>query len=191
MAKILQLWQWRGRGAAEFERLMRPHLANLYRVAYRLTGTETDAEDLLQELMLRLHDRVVEITELDRPGPWLARVLYRLYVDEYRRSRLRPNPAADYRDNDGGDEQDPITEAEAGPELDPETLAERAYDSALLQRALDLLPEEQRVVILLHDVEDYRLTELSDLLEVPVGTLKSRLHRARRRLRKLLADGTF
>lgn len=192
MANILQLWQRRNRGTSpDFERVMRPHMPSLYRLAYRLTGAETDAEDLLQELLLRLHGRTVEIAALDRPDIWLSRVLYRLYVDEYRRTRLRPNPAADYRSGNPGDEDDPVTSAEAGPESDPERLAERAHDTARLQRALDALPEKQRVVVLMHDVEGYRLTELSELTDVAIGTLKSRLHRARRSLRDLLTDGTF
>lgn len=191
MAKILRLWQRSDGSAPDFERVMRPHLPSLYRFAYRLTGTETDAEDLLQDLLLRLHDRADEIGNLDRPDIWLARVLYRLYVDEHRRSRLRPRPAADYRSGDPGDEDDPVSGLAGTPDLGPERRAERACDSKRLQRALDALPEDQRAVVLLHDVEGYRLTELTGLLDIPVGTLKSRLHRARRRLRNLLAEGTF
>lgn len=191
MAKILRLWQRRDRGASDFERVMHPQLASLYRLAFRLTGTEADAEDLLQDLLLRLHDRADEIAALDRPDIWLARVLYRLYVDEYRRSRLRPSPAAEYRIGEAGDEDDPVTGAAAAPDLEPETLAQRAFETARLQRALDALPEDQRAVVLLHDVEGYRLTELTGVLDIPVGTLKSRLHRARRRLRELLVEGTF
>lgn len=190
MAKILRLWQRRDGGAPDFERVMRPHLPALYRLAYRLTGTETDSEDLLQELLLRLHVRTSEVAGLDRPDIWLARVLYRLYVDEYRRSRLRPRPAADFRD-DRDDGNDPVTGAEGTADFEPENRAERAFDSARLQQALDALPEDQRAVVLLHDVEGYRLTELTGLLDIPVGTLKSRLHRARRRLRGLLTEGTF
>lgn len=191
MAKILQLWQRRNGKAPDFECALRPHLPSLYRMAFRLTGDETNAEDLLQELLLRLQDRAVDIGELDRPGTWLSRVLYRLYVDEHRRNRVRPNPAADYRTGNPGNEDDPVTSAEADPGLDPETLAERAHDAARLQRALDALPEDQRTVVVLHDVEGYRLTELAEMLDVPVGTLKSRLHRARRQLRDLLIKGTF
>lgn len=192
MANILQLWQRRNRGTPpEFERVMRPHLPSLYRLAYRLTGAESDAEDLLQELLLRLHDRAGEIGGLDRPGIWLSRVLYRLYVDEHRRSRLRPRSAADYRGDGPDGADDPVTRAPAPSDSAPETLAERAFESARLQRALDALPEDQRVVVVMHDVEGYRLTELATLLDTPVGTLKSRLHRARRRLRDLLMEGTF
>lgn len=192
MAKILRLWQRRDDGGGTaFERALRPQLPALYRLSFRLTGNETDAEDLLQELLLRLHDREVDVAGLDRPATWLSRVLYRLYVDEYRRTRLRPDPAADHRHGNPGDEDDPVTSAEAGPELDPETLAERAHDANRLQRALDALPEDQRAVVVLHDVEGYRLTEISELVGTPVGTLKSRLHRARRQLRALLVEGTF
>lgn len=191
MANILQLWQRRGRDTPDFERLMRPHLPALYRLACRLTGVEADAEDLLQELLLRLHDRVDEIGNLDRPGIWLSRVLYRLYIDEHRRSRLRPDPAADHRDDGADGGGDPVTHAEAPPDSAPETLAERAFESARLQRALDALSEDHRAVVLLHDVEGYRLTELAVILDTPVGTLKSRLHRARRHLRNLLVGGTF
>lgn len=191
MATILRFWKRRGNGATDFERLLRPHVRSLYRMAYRLSGNETDAEDLLQELFLRLQDRTREIAKLDHPYSWLARILYRLYVDEYRRTRHRPRPAADYREQANDDGEDPVTRAEGPPERGPDALAQQAHDNQRLQAALARLPEDQRTVVLLHDAEGYRLTELATILDTPVGTLKSRLHRARRRLRELLREGTL
>ena len=75
-----------------FEELVRPHLERLYRLAYRFTGQVADAEDLLQDVLIKLYERRDELTSIEDLGPWLSRVLYNRFVDKqrsYARSRLR------------------------------------------------------------------------------------------------------
>lgn len=188
MAKIIRLWR-RSRPEDAFEQLLRQHLPRLYQIAYRLTGSEADAEDLLHDLVIRVHPRAGELQGMNRPDIWLGTVLYRLYVDRYRRAQLAPVPAAETRDPDEPD-SDAVDDA-AGPDADdPAVRAERLLDQDRLQWALDALTDEHRVVVLLHDVEGYALAELATMLELPQGTLKSRLHRARRQMRELLLHGT-
>jgi len=188
MASIINLWQ-RAARADRFEDLLRPHIAQLYRLAYRLTGSEADSEDLLQDLVVKLHTRADEIAGLDKPGIWLARVLYRLYVDSHRRASRRPTPVSDVTEDDRGD--DPIDRLAGDENEQPDQLTERQLNAQRLQAAVDALVEDRRAVVLLHDVEGYRLTEIAEMLDLPVGTLKSRLHRARRQLRDALKQGTF
>lgn len=168
--------------ATRFDGLVRPHLGELYRLAYRLTGKSEDAEDLVQELMVRLYRRPQELEQVETLRPWLLRALYNLYVDAWRRKRrspfgyLDPHPWEDVLEN---------TAAIPGPE---HTAQMDALRSEVLQ-ALYGLSREHRALLVLHDMEERSLPELAELLKLPIGTLKSRLFRARRKLRVALEHG--
>ena len=157
-----------------FEALLRPHLDRLYRLAYRFTGTRHDAEDLVQELCLRLYDRLDVLRALESPRPWLARALHNLFVDEARRARRSPVQAV-------GELPEVASEA-AGPDRQ----AAAALTLERIAAALEHLPPEQRAVLAWHDIEGYTLEELADSHDLPLGTLKSRLHRARAALKDRL-----
>lgn len=160
-----------------FEKAIQPWLNDLRRLAIRLTGNTDDAEDLLQDLLLRLQPRMEEVAALDRPRPWLARVLYRLFVDQWRRRRAGPE-----RDEEAElDDQATLVDL-------PDESFERGLTGERLQGALDRLPAFQRELVLLHDVEGYTLSEITAITGTPTGTLKSRLHRARAALRETLVD---
>jgi len=171
--------------AVEFERLLRDHVPALYRSAYRWTGTVDRAEDLVQQLLVRLYPRLAELRELDQLRPWALRVMYRIFVDQLRRERSSPvqfgaEPLVD-------DESHVDDEAWLDPAPGPAELAEQQIVQESLLRAWERLGDEHRAVLSMHDIEDYTLPELAQIMEVPLGTLKSRLHRARARLRELLA----
>jgi RNA polymerase sigma-70 factor (ECF subfamily) len=171
---------------ASFDTLMRPHLDRLYRLAFRLAGSKAEAEDLFQDVLIKIYPRMAELIELDAPGAWLCRVLYNHFVDNRRRfQRQRLVAVSESQLPEGrGLEEFP-------GDLDPVVDAERRDNIIRLQAALDRLSEDHRLVVLLHDTEGYKLEEIQSLTGTPVGTLKSRLHRARARLREILdADGT-
>jgi RNA polymerase sigma-70 factor (ECF subfamily) len=161
-----------------FEVLLEPHMESLYRMAYRLTGTHADAEDLIQELFIKLYPKVDEMAQVERLKSWLARVLYNLFVDRKRQKDRSPLQLVE-------DEQwlEQQVDSAAGPatELQQEQTAQH------LETLLETLKPEQRQLILLHDVEGYTLTELESILGTPIGTLKSRLHRTRANLREKLS----
>jgi RNA polymerase sigma-70 factor (ECF subfamily) len=165
---------------------VRPHFDRLYRLAWRLTGQKAEAEDLFQELLVKAYGKLDDLVSINEPGPWLARVMYNLFIDERRRfARRRLHVIEEGELSGDGIAGLPGTD---DPALDQERLERiQKLDSALSQ-----LSDEHRVIVLLHDTEGYKLTEIQELIGVPVGTVKSRLHRARARLREILvADGTF
>lgn len=163
-----------------FADLLRPHLAALYRLAYRFTGRQHEAEDLLQELLTRLYARSEKLDAIDSLRPWLARALYHLFVDE--RRRWARNPLKHASDADDGEGTLKLRESSQNPEF-------RVEMSLLMQNLEELLvqlPEEQRAVVLLKDVEGYELQETASILGIALGTAKSRLHRAHLHLQKAL-----
>jgi RNA polymerase sigma-70 factor (ECF subfamily) len=175
---IKQLWPFRKDPHAQFEALLSPHLDKLYRLAYRLSGQRDSAEDLVQDLLLKVYPRLDEMQQIEKLAPWLSKILYRQFIDQYRRQKRSP---LDYTD----DEQS-LYDSPAPNALDPSEVSNNSLTAALLSRALNSLNEDQRSLVMLHDAEGYTLQELSELLETPIGTLKSRLSRARSRLREIL-----
>jgi RNA polymerase sigma-70 factor (ECF subfamily) len=169
-----------------FERVVRPHFDRLYRLAWRLAGNKSEAEDLFQELLIKAYGKLDELVTIEEPGSWLSRVMYNLFVDRKRRfSRER------LRLVDEG-QLPPEGVASFAGEHNPATDHERYERIQQLDAALAQLSDEHRIVVLLHDTEGYKLEEIHKLTGVPVGTIKSRLHRARARLREILvADGTL
>ncbi len=169
-----------------FERLVRPHFDRLYRLAWRLTGARAEAEDLFQELLIKAFGKIDDLVEIDEPGPWLCRVMYNLFIDEQRRFARRRMHTVD----EGALPGEGLAGL-PGPD-DPAYDHSRIEKLRRLDKALAQLSDEHRIVVLLHDTEGYKLSEIQGLTGTPVGTLKSRLHRARARLREILeADGTF
>jgi RNA polymerase sigma-70 factor, ECF subfamily len=169
-----------------FEKLVRPHFDRLYRLAWRLTGQKAEAEDLFQELLTKAYGKLDDLVEIEEPGSWLARIMYNLFIDERRRfARHRMHTVA---------EGEMAGDGIAGlPGADgPAWNHERLEQMKMLDTALAQLSDEHRVIVLLHDTEGYKLSEIQDLIGIPVGTVKSRLHRARSRLREILTEnGTF
>jgi len=165
-----------------FERVVRPHFDRLYRLAWRLTGARPEAEDLFQELLIKAFGMLDELVHIDEPGSWLCRVMYNLFVDKHRRFVRRRVHLVD----EGHLPGDGI--ADLPGDFDPQVDTERAEKFQRLDAALQQLSEEHRVVVLLHDTEGYKLEEIEALTGTPVGTVKSRLHRARARLRQILTD---
>lgn len=187
MANITHFWirYWQGRKAGAFENALRPHIRSLYRLAVHYCGNAQEAEELLQELLYRLYMRQSEVLAVEKLRPWLGRVLYNLFVDRFRREQLRPSAFSEL----GWEEE--ANEA-AVMSMQGEERPEREFEQGLtrerLLASLQKLPPPQRVLLLMHDVEEYTLLELETILETPVGTLKSRLHRARERLRGILLE---
>ena len=169
-----------------FERLVRPHFDRLYRLAWRLTGSKAEAEDLFQELLIKAFGKLDDLVEIEEPGSWLCRVMYNMFIDDQRRFKRRRLMTVQ-EDQLAGEGL-----ASLPGEGDPDRDNQRIETIRRLDAALQQLSEEHRIVVLLHDTEGYKMVEIQELMGIPVGTVKSRLHRARARLREILtADGTL
>lgn len=166
-----------------FVSLVHPHLRCMYRMAYRWTLDRHEAEDLVQDVLVRLLPRLDELERVERLGPWLVKVLFRRYVDLYRRRRASP---VEWDFPLDADELDGRPGGENGGEAFRRVEMQRA-----LERALAELDDDWRDIVLLHDVEGYTAIEVAEILSIPVGTVKSRLSRAHQRLKKSLANGTL
>lgn len=169
-----------------FEQLLRPHMERLYRLAFRLAGNKAEAEDLFQDVLTKTYVRLDDLIDIDEPGPWLSRVMYNHFIDN-RRKYSRQRLVIVEESRLPGDSVESLPGG-SNPELD----AENADNIIRLEAALAQLSDDHRRLVLLHDTEGYKLSEIQQLTGDPIGTIKSRLHRARAHLRELLTnDGTF
>lgn len=167
----------------QFTALLRPHIDLMYRMAYRWTRSEADAEDLVQDVLVKLAARVDEMAAIEQLRPWLIKSVYHRYVDKYRGQRN--SPLVSMASLDAGNE-DEDSAAFLLDVADPRDEIARLQLRATLQTALDQLDENQREVVLLHDAEGYSDQETAEILGISIGTVKSRLHRARTRLKSFL-----
>ena len=170
----------RSADAEIFEQMLSPHLTALYKTAYRLTGSREDAEDLVQELLVKLYPKTRQMQGVEYLGPWLKKSLYRQFLDERRKQGRRP----EHFIQDSKSEVDSMGTNNA----DPEVFAQRAGDRRHLENALEALSFENRSLVLMHWVEGYTLTEMAEIFEAPSQTLKTRLRRAKIRLKNLLQE---
>lgn len=162
---------------ADFEREALPHLGSLYATAHRLTRNSRDAEDLVQEAMLRAFRFFHRFEPGTNCRAWLFKILHNTFVTRYRSSSRERELVELLRQSEdlrGEDDSSPERHA-LGSSLGPH-----------VQRALDSLPEEFRTVVILCDLEDLSYREIADILDCPLGTVMSRLHRGRRFLQREL-----
>lgn len=184
MTAITRLFRGRSDGRDEFIAVLRPHIDLMYRMAYRWTQCRHDAEDLVQDVLVRLTARRNELRHVEQLRPWLIKVLYRRYVDLYRRQQCSPLVPESELEQQAFDNPIPVLTERID-------IPQRIDLQQTLLAALATLDDEQRDTLLLHDVEGYTALEVAEILEINVGTVKSRVHRARNHLKKLLASGTF
>jgi len=163
-----------GSGIPTWEEVARNHGRFLYTVSYRLTGNHDDAQDLVQEVLLRVRKGL----ETYRPGSlegWLSRITTNTFLDETRRRKRRPVDLLP---------EEPDRVVPPSPAADVALAAEALPDD--LQDALRRLPLEYRAAVVLCDVVGLSYQEIGEALDVPVGTVRSRIHRGRALLRRAL-----
>jgi RNA polymerase sigma-70 factor, ECF subfamily len=157
----------------DFVNALVAQLPGLRRYAVALVGNAARADDLVQDCLERALRQAGQLRELDRIPGWLRRILYNKYIDELRRDRAR------------GKEQDILDSANA------QELSVPAHDSGAMRdflKAINLLSAEHRQILLLVGLEELSYQEISDELGIPMGTVMSRLARARERLRAMIQD---
>jgi RNA polymerase sigma-70 factor (ECF subfamily) len=167
-----------------WEVVVRHRHAKVYNLAYRFTGRADEAEDLTQEVFLKIY-RTLHLyrPETGALETWIVRVARNHFIDHYRKyktERQRTAPLEEHHDAIARPTQRVQTPAEM---LDRKEAAERVH--ALLDR----LPQDQREAVILRDIEELTYEEIAELLKVPIGTVKSRINRGRIELARLLRAG--
>lgn len=169
-----------------FARLLAQHQDKLYRVAYRMAGHSEDAQDLLQDALLeafRSFKRFQRGTYFDK---WLYRIMTNTFIDRQRRSKRVGHIESLDAPQVGGEDDGAAVRDVADWGSDPARVALQETFDEPVQRALDTLPPEFRMVLILSDVEEFSYEEISEMMGTPVGTVRSRLHRARAAMKQSL-----
>jgi RNA polymerase sigma-70 factor (ECF subfamily) len=164
------------------------HMGSLYTAALRMTRNPSDAEDLVQETYLKAYRAYGTFTEGTNLKAWLYKILTNTFINSYRSRKRRPEQT-DIDDVEdlylyrrlGG-----LEAASAGRSAEEEVMDH--FTEADVKAAVEALPEQFRMAVLLADVEGFSYKEIADILDIPIGTVMSRLHRGRRSLQKTLHE---
>ena len=165
-----------------FEKEFLPHLEALHSFAFHLCYNEEDADDLVQETFLKAFRFIDKFEEGTNAKAWLFKILKNAYINQYRKDSKRP-ARVDYED------VAVYSEDEDGQVSSYYDLREDVFEKMMgdeVSTALNLLPEEFRTVILLCDIEGFSYEEIAKIIEIPIGTVRSRLFRARNMLKDKL-----
>ena len=168
-----------------FNEVVARYKAKVYNYVYRMTGSAEDAEDLTQEVFLRMYTSIDSFRGQSSLSTWLFRIASNLCVDRFRRTKTR-TPAYSL------DEPIPGSEREGSHEVpdstyEPQRLLENVEMAEQIQLGLAQLPEKLRAALILHDVEGLPYEEIAQIVGCPLGTVKSRLFNARMQLREKLS----
>src|ERR1700692_3863099 len=169
---------------AAWEDLVKVHTRRVYSICYRFTGTDQEAQDLTQEVFLRVFRSLKSFRSGEGSFTvWLARLSRNLLIDHYRRSKIE-------RATDSIEEQLPMLEEKTAMSARTDGLVAGREASELLQAALQKLSPELRETVILRDLEELEYREIAQVLQIPEGTVKSRLNRGRADLARVLRRQT-
>ena len=173
---------------AHFSELAMEYMGSLYSAALRMTRNPADAEDLVQETYLKAYRGFGSFREGTNLKAWLYRILTNTFINSYRARKRRPEQT-DIDDVEdlylyrrlGG-----LEAASAGRSAEEEVMEH--FTEGDVKAAVEALPEQFRMAVLLADVEGFSYKEIADILDIPIGTVMSRLHRGRKALQKTLHE---
>ena len=169
-----------------FEQQALPHMDALYGTGLRLTKDPREAEDLVQETFLRAYAFFDRFQQGTNCRAWLFTIMHNAFINRYRR-RLREREAFEL-DTEGALSDNFVSNTSLTHYKSPEKQVQRSLLSDVVTQALDELPEEFRLAVVLSDLQDFSYKEIASILDCPVGTIMSRLFRGRRLLREKLFD---
>jgi RNA polymerase sigma-70 factor, ECF subfamily len=168
----------------DFDSLVMPYLDSLYNTAYRMTRSAEDAEDLVQETYFKAYKYYDKFEEGTNLKAWLFKILKNTFINNYRKKKLEPR-SVDFAEIEDSFERIVRRDNSEQP-ADPESEYFTGVMDDDVKKALESLPYDYRMVVILADLEDFSYKEIADILDCPVGTVMSRLYRGRKLLEKAL-----
>lgn len=168
-----------------FDRELLPHADALSTFAYHLTYNEEDANDLVQETYLKAYRFIDKYDEGTNAKAWLFKIMKNAFINQYRKKSKRPTQV-DYEEVVGYHEEEEDTSFSSYLDLRQEIYQDMMGDE--ITTAINALPVDFRTVILLCDIEGFKYEEIAKIVDIPIGTVRSRLHRARQMLKEKLRE---
>jgi RNA polymerase sigma factor (sigma-70 family) len=166
-----------------FDAEFMPHIDSMYNFAFRLTNDEDDANDLVQDTYMKAFRFINSFERGTNAKAWLFRILKNSFINDYRKRSKEPSKV-DYQEVETTYNSVEDAEMEATTDLRTETVQDMIGDE--VATALNSLPVDFRTVIILCDIEGFTYEEMAKILDIPIGTVRSRLHRARNLLKEKL-----
>lgn len=173
-----------GGDANAFETLVLEYEKNVYNIALRMTGNSEDAADMTQEAFIKAYNSLQSFRGDSKFSVWLYRIVSNVCLDFLRSKNRRPTVSLSVEDDDGEDAQLDVADESQSPEL----LLDRKLTRDSVRRGLDSLPPDYRQILLLREIQGLSYDEIAQALSLEVGTVKSRIFRARKRLCTFLID---
>lgn len=170
--------------ANAFEKLVLEYEKNVYGIALRMTGNAEDAADMTQEAFIKAFNSLSGFRGDSKFSVWLYRIASNVCLDFLRSRNRRPTVSLSMEDEDGEDTELDIADESQSPEV----LLERSLTRESVRRGLDSLPPDYRQILLLREIQGLSYEEISQTLDLEVGTVKSRIFRARKRLCAFLIE---
>src|SRR5436190_7049218 len=161
-----------------------PHINSMYNFAYRLTLDQDDSKDLLQDTYLKAFRFIDSFQQGTNAKAWLFRILKNSFINDYRKKVKEPNKV-DYQEVESYYNSEDV-DRQITPDLRVDALKDMIGDE--ISNALNALDVDFRTVIILCDLEGFKYEEMAKILDIPIGTVRSRLHRARQLLKEKLSD---
>jgi RNA polymerase sigma-70 factor (ECF subfamily) len=167
-----------------FNKEFMPHINSMYNFGYRLTLDEDDAKDLLQDTYLKAFRFIDSFQQGTNAKAWLFRILKNSFINDYRKKSKEPSKV-DYQEVESYYNYEDV-DRQITPDLRVEALQDMIGDE--ISNALNALDVDFRTVIILCDLEGFKYDEMAKILDIPIGTVRSRLHRARNLLKEKLSE---
>lgn len=188
---------WQTKDSAFFQSLVRRYQGRLFNAAYRILGNTDEAEEVVQETYIRVHQNLARFRKECSFKSWIFKIAHNMCVDVLRTNKRRGgfqllifDPKSTHNEGDCPDGTHSVISQLADNGPSPEQVLEVNEQSKVIEASLSELPEHQRTVVVLHDIEGLSYQEIADIVGTNLGTVRSRLHYGRLKLRQLL-DGYF
>lgn len=176
-----------------FKTLVRRYQNRIYNAAYRMLGNREEAEEVVQDTFLKMHQSLVSFRKQSTFAAWLFKISHNLSIDRLRTKKRRSNyqmvsfnPMSTLG-SDAEDDKGQVVQQIADEKSDPDKLIDLSEQSQVIQESLNKLPESQRSVLVLFDIEGFSYQEVSQIVGVNIGTVRSRLYYGRLKLKEILA----